>query len=95
MAKMKNVLLLIAAMLIPVGAAQGKLSRYSTQLGPTYCLIDSGKCLCGDYDNLGNGCANVGTATAGSSADIRRPYHLGVDDDEVGCGYSQKQFKFD
>ena len=30
---MKNVLLLIADILIPVGAAQGKVGRYATQLG--------------------------------------------------------------
>jgi hypothetical protein len=30
---MKNVLLLIAAILIPVGAAQGKVGRYATQPG--------------------------------------------------------------
>jgi|GEM_PF-2467870 len=52
---MKNVLLLVAAILIPVGAAQGKVGRYATQLGPSYCLIDSAKCLCGAYDDLGNG----------------------------------------
>jgi hypothetical protein len=38
---MKNVLVLIAVILIPVGAAQGKVGRYATQLGPSYCLIDS------------------------------------------------------
>jgi hypothetical protein len=52
---MKNVLLLIAAILVPVGAAQGKVSRNAVRLGPTYCLIDSAKCLCGAYDDLGNG----------------------------------------
>lgn len=52
---MKNVLLLIAAILVPVGAAQGKVNRNAVRLGPTYCLIDSAKCLCGDYDDLGNG----------------------------------------
>lgn len=52
---MKNVLLLIAAILVPVGAAQGKVNRNAVRLGPTCCLIDSAKCLCGAYDDLGNG----------------------------------------
>jgi hypothetical protein len=78
---MKNVLLLIAAILVPVGAAQGKVSRNAVRLGPTYCLIDSAKCLCGAYDDLGNVRANVGTATAGSSASLRRHRRTGAHDD--------------
>jgi hypothetical protein len=51
---------LLAALLIPLGAAEAKIniSRYATELGPPLCLINLNRdhCLCdGFYRDLGNG----------------------------------------
>jgi hypothetical protein len=51
-------LVLTATLLIPLGAAEAKItiSRAATELGPPLCLISRDHCLCGGfYRDLGNG----------------------------------------
>jgi hypothetical protein len=55
---MRNGIMLMAAFLVPLGAAEAKINipRYATELGPPLCLIDRDHCLCGGfYRDLGNG----------------------------------------
>ncbi len=53
---MRNGLMLVVALLVPLGAAEAKISRFATELGPSLCLINRDHCLCGGpYRDLGNG----------------------------------------
>jgi hypothetical protein len=54
---MRNGLMLLAALLVPLGPAEAKIniSRYATESGPPLCLINRDHCLCdGFYRDLGN-----------------------------------------
>jgi hypothetical protein len=53
---MRRGLLLVAALLVPLGPAGAKINRYAVELGPPLCLLDRDHCLCaGFYRDLGNG----------------------------------------
>ena len=53
---MRYGLVLMGALLVSLGPAEAKISRYAVELGPPLCLIDRDHCLCsGFYRDLGNG----------------------------------------